>query len=443
MKPRNRTIGPAHAIDEHVYELERVSGLPIRWAFAMLKLVADREGRFPSLPNQIKRAVLPYDVLDVNAVLSILERGGLVCRYEFAGRAYGCIPTFTVDQAVNPRESASILPPPSPLDIARWQSRASTTTGSVDASATREAREPVARNGEPLTRQARVSDAKGPDPNSNGGPEPPGSSSQNGNGASPHKITDLQEIPPELDASTTRGARVGLGQSASRSRAVFSSSVVGSSSSTEGKKEQTPESLLTSFVNSAPPESSSTALTTVPRRAVEVADGGSAQALPAIRGKRTADAIRERLAQVATEIATGARRRLLKDQRRKLGCEIVFGYWMELFNHPRTVFDEKREGTIARRLQENHDDVGELLYALDGARKDLPRNSDSGEIYDGIQTLLRDRGQVDRFAERIAAYKRGVPHPVMAQYADMFRQLSDVEIQENNGQVPLLTSGEP
>jgi hypothetical protein len=80
MKPRNRTIGPAHAIDEHVYELERVSGLPIRWAFAMLKLVADREGRFPWLPNQIKRAVLPYDVLDVNAVLSILERGGLVCR---------------------------------------------------------------------------------------------------------------------------------------------------------------------------------------------------------------------------------------------------------------------------------------------------------------------------------------------------------------------------
>jgi hypothetical protein len=60
MKPRNRTIGPAHAIDEHVYELERVSGLPIRWAFAMLKLVADREGRFPWLPNQIKRAVLPY-----------------------------------------------------------------------------------------------------------------------------------------------------------------------------------------------------------------------------------------------------------------------------------------------------------------------------------------------------------------------------------------------
>jgi hypothetical protein len=62
MKPRNRTIGPAHAIDEHVYELERVSGLPIRWAFAMLKLVADREGRFPWLPNRIKREVWPYDV---------------------------------------------------------------------------------------------------------------------------------------------------------------------------------------------------------------------------------------------------------------------------------------------------------------------------------------------------------------------------------------------
>jgi hypothetical protein len=170
---------------------------------------------------------------------------------------------------------------------------------------------------------------------------------------------------------------------------------------------------------------------------------GSAQALPAIRGKRTADAVRERLAQVVTEIATGARRRLLTDQRRKLGCEIVFGYWMELFNHPRTIFDDKREATIARLLRDNGDDVGELLYALDGARKSPPRSNDGGETYDGIQTLLRDRAQVERFAERMPAYKRGDPHPVMAQYAAMFRELSESEVQENNGQVPLLTSGEP
>jgi hypothetical protein len=117
----------------------------------------------------------------------------------------------------------------------------------------------------------------------------------------------------------------------------------------------------------------------------------------------------------------------LKDQRLKLGAEIVFGYWMEVFNHPRATLatDDARERTLVRHLKDNGEDISELLYVIDGARKDTPRNKDTGEVYDGIPTLFRDRAQIERFANRMPGYKAEKPHPVAVQYADLFRELTE------------------
>jgi hypothetical protein len=452
VKVRNRTIGPEHAADAITYELERRTKLPIRWAFAVLKGVADREGRFVWHPLALKLAVLPHDLLDFADVLNALESAGLVFRYTSMGRAFGCIPGFHDDQAVNPRETASILPEPTPADFERWRMRAvGTLFEGVDASGTREGAPPDASGTrDPITREPRVVDASESPPNrtnSNGGPEPPARSLEIDDFLSPDKINDLHDFTETLDASTTREAPVNGNGTGSRARGFFSSSVVSSSSSNPEKETTTPESYYASLRNSGPPQPELPAVVHPSAQRLMTTGfvpAGSAQALPAIRGKRTLEAIRERLAQVTTEIASGARRRLLKDQRLKLGAEIVFGYWMEVFNHPRATLatDDARERTLVRHLKDNGEDISELLYVIDGARKDTPRNKDTGEVYDGIPTLFRDRAQIERFANRMPGYKAEKPHPVAVQYADLFRELTEPEAQERAGQVPLLMSGD-
>jgi hypothetical protein len=139
--------------------------------------------------------------------------------------------------------------------------------------------------------------------------------------------------------------------------------------------------------------------------------------LPMIVGPRTLPALRAQLAQVLDEVSQGTRTRITRDQARRLLAGIVVGYWMAKFNHPKALVDEKRERIVISRLRENGDDFGELLYAFDGAAKDHYVNGEKdGTKHDDIEFLLRNRGNVERFANLSKKYQAGVPHPTAEKY---------------------------
>lgn len=100
-------------------------------------------------------------------------------------------------------------------------------------------------------------------------------------------------------------------------------------------------------------------------------------------------------------------------------AKVVFSYWVAATGRSeRTVYDARRESRIVARLKENGGNIDELLYAIDGAVKDPwlsgkdPKTG--GKKYDGIETILRDRAQVERLAETQRGYRNDEPHPIHA-----------------------------
>jgi hypothetical protein len=110
--PRQRLIKPEFFKHGELYDAEKVSGLPLRVAFAGLWCQADREGRFVWKPRELKTDVLPHDDCDFSTVLAMLERYEFVRSYVVDGKRYGFIPTFKEHQTFNVREQASRLPAP-------------------------------------------------------------------------------------------------------------------------------------------------------------------------------------------------------------------------------------------------------------------------------------------------------------------------------------------
>lgn len=107
---RIRTIKPEIARHELLFETERASGLPIRFAWAVLPTLCDREGRFRWRPRVMKPDVLPYDDVDFETVMNLLLERGFVVKYRHGSEWYGLIPTFLKHQHINPREVASTIP---------------------------------------------------------------------------------------------------------------------------------------------------------------------------------------------------------------------------------------------------------------------------------------------------------------------------------------------
>jgi hypothetical protein len=148
---------------------------------------------------------------------------------------------------------------------------------------------------------------------------------------------------------------------------------------------------------------------------VPLSDRG-ARALPAVRGQRNAIAVRDRLAAVFSEIADQSRTRISGDQLLRMQAEMVFLYWTAKFQHPNAILDKKRELKLIARLKENEGNVSELLYAMDGASHDpwtMGTAQNSQRKYDDIVTILRDRAQVERFANTFKSYREGKVHKLL------------------------------
>lgn len=122
---RIRSIKPEFLRNYALYMLEqrinaKRSGpyLNIRTAFSGLWTVADREGRFRWVVEELKLDCLPYDPINFEDVLDALQKHGdppAIIKYEKDGSFYGWIPQFLKHQRPRPDEAASMLPPPPPL----------------------------------------------------------------------------------------------------------------------------------------------------------------------------------------------------------------------------------------------------------------------------------------------------------------------------------------
>lgn len=153
-------------------------------------------------------------------------------------------------------------------------------------------------------------------------------------------------------------------------------------------------------------------------------EGGRARPLPAIKGKRTLEAVTARLAQVMGEVSEGTRERLQRDQLLVMQAEMIFSYWAAKTGHEKSIFDAKRERQIIKMLEMNGGDVSELLYVVDGALRDdtiQGKRSDSTRKYDGIETIFRDRAQVERLAGIVKAYREGKTHKLVEKYSAAVR----------------------
>lgn len=124
---RIRTIKPEFFTSEDIVALSPMA----RILYIAFWCESDKEGRMYWKPRTFKMRYLPADACDIDMLCEELVTGGLVRLY---GEGLAFIPAFTTHQHINPRESASLLPPP-------------------DSKLTRQPRV--------TTRQARDSDAQG------------------------------------------------------------------------------------------------------------------------------------------------------------------------------------------------------------------------------------------------------------------------------------------
>lgn len=95
-------------------------------------------------------------------------------------------------------------------------------------------------------------------------------------------------------------------------------------------------------------------------------------------------------------------------------AQLVFAYWAAKWDKPKTLLDAKRLNRLKARLRENADNVSELLYVVDGSKRD---EWEDRPKYAGIEQLFRDRGTVERLAGFAPGHKKGETHPMAAKYA--------------------------
>ena len=111
------------AIKPEFFENEQLAALPYehRLLFAGLWTVADKAGRLEDRPTRLKARLLPYDQVNVDAMLADLAAGPdpFLVRYEAEGIRLIFILKFSTHQRPHSTERESILPPYKSPDLRR------------------------------------------------------------------------------------------------------------------------------------------------------------------------------------------------------------------------------------------------------------------------------------------------------------------------------------
>lgn len=105
---RMRTLKPGFFLNEVLAEIDPLG----RLLFQGLWCLADREGRLEDRPRKIKAEVLPYDDVDMDALLDELQAREFILRYEVDGSRYISVLTFKKHQSPHIKEAASTIPAP-------------------------------------------------------------------------------------------------------------------------------------------------------------------------------------------------------------------------------------------------------------------------------------------------------------------------------------------
>lgn len=427
MRARNRMIKPAFFQHGDLFDVEIAFKAPARIVYSGLWCWTDRERRFEWNPAVLKLNILPYDACWQNCgrarcsctmerALEALLAGGFIYQYQVAGRLYGFLPTLTKHQSINRNEAESDIPAPSDeqmrqieLDIERralsggfHMYRDASTEMHMHAHAEQKSAP------EPAPEAAGIgmhmhSDGKGKE--------------RDGEKREDQKLVEQQAArqpeQPEISSDAPEQPE-SAPEPATAPEAAPDGALAG---------DRVPER-----------QPASSALILAPAQKLQKA---RALPLPAIKGKATVEKIEQRLAQVSAEIAEGRRAMLNKSQQRELLAEIVFTYWTLKHGHRRAIFDRARAAKIESRLIENDNDISELFYTLDGALKDRAiqgQMHDGDQKYDGIETIFRNRSQVERLAKLIPAYRKDIPHPEVEKYREAFNIHSDSNGDHSDGE---------
>ncbi len=105
---RKRMLSPAFFTHEELTDLEPYA----RLLFASLWCQADKKGRLEDRPKRIKHAALPFDDVDIEALLDVLacHPEKFIVRYSVDGKRLIQIPAFEKWQSPHPKEAESELP---------------------------------------------------------------------------------------------------------------------------------------------------------------------------------------------------------------------------------------------------------------------------------------------------------------------------------------------
>jgi len=103
---RARNIKPGFFKNEDLASCQPIT----RLLFAGLWCMADREGRLEKRPLRIKAEIFPYDSLDINGELTVLERNGFIQTYAIDGKEYLQVNNFSEHQRPHHTEAQSKLP---------------------------------------------------------------------------------------------------------------------------------------------------------------------------------------------------------------------------------------------------------------------------------------------------------------------------------------------
>jgi hypothetical protein len=109
---RIRSIKQDFFLDEELAECDMAA----RILFEGLWVIADKAGRLSDRPQRIKPQILPYDDVDIDALLAQLADRNFIIRYEVEGRRYIQIRNFLRHQKPHPKEPESIIPSPDAVE---------------------------------------------------------------------------------------------------------------------------------------------------------------------------------------------------------------------------------------------------------------------------------------------------------------------------------------
>lgn len=390
---RIRTVKPSYFRHEGLQDLEAANpGAYPMLVFSGLWAIADREGRFEWKPRVLKLDVLPFLSFDMQATLKLLADNGYLLRYEVAGNVYGFITSWERHQLAGRDEPPSEIPAPDG-SMTEYQRPPNTTERTRMYERDKYACAYCQKN---LRDHPRLICLDHVIPYTQGGTN-----------SSKNLVTACKVCNAKKGGRTPTEAEMPWPEGFGESYPVPVNTPL-----TEGQQVSDKEGEWDRDIGNGKDI-----------KAIVEPDGSTAivpitQKTSAIQPK-TPDVVANRVASLLAEVQQSANKRLTADELRKAQSGLVFAYWAKKLIHPKAVLDETRERLLVRRLKENRGDVNELLYCVDGALKDpwtMGTDPKSTKKYDGIETIFRERSQVEKFAGLVQAYKDNVPHPMAVKY---------------------------